>query len=586
MDNVEKIKSRLDIVELIQGYLKLQKAGINFKARCPFHNEKTPSFVISPERQIWHCFGCGKGGDHFGFIKEIEGVEFSEALRILAQRAGIELEQYNQKAADEKSRLVVISGLAQKFYIKQLFESTTGKKALEYLKDRGFKLKTIKEWELGFAPAKPNSLSRFLEQAGYTGQEIRNAGLSISAHGKVFDRFQSRITFPINDINGRPVGFTGRIYGAADNGRFAKYINTPQTLIYDKGNLLYGLDKAKADIKREGKCVVVEGNTDVIMSHQAGAANVVASSGTALTENQLKIVKRYTENLVLSFDQDEAGIAAMKRGVDLALQTGFNVSLLDLGDGELKDPADMIKVKPAMWTKALEQPKSVIQFYFDKTFTKHDSSTAEGKKNISNVLLPLIKNILNKVEQAHWVTSLSSRLKVREEVLWRQMEVTSVTPIYVKTEETVNNVSERRQDILEETLLSILLRNLKLAKSIKQIPKGELSGFTKEVVEKIKKASAKDFKFDNFVKLFMPDMALQLEFVYLKSQQLWDEYSDEQLEEQFEKVLNQFSRRSIVSKLTGLEFDIREAEELKDSRKIKTLLTQFNDVTQQLVKLG
>ena len=586
MDNVEKIKSRLDIVELIQGYLKLQKAGINFKARCPFHNEKTPSFVISPERQIWHCFGCGKGGDHFGFIKEIEGVEFSEALRILAQRAGIELEQYNQKAADEKSRLVAISGLAQKFYIKQLFESTTGKKALEYLKGRGFKLKTIKEWGLGFAPAKPNSLSRFLEQAGYTGQEVRNAGLSISARGKVFDRFQSRITFPINDINGRPVGFTGRIYGAADNGKFAKYINTPRTLVYDKGNLLYGLDKAKADIKREDKCVVVEGNTDVIMSHQAGAANVVASSGTALTENQLKIVKRYTENLVLSFDQDEAGMMAMKRGVDLALQIGFNVSLLDLGDGELKDPADMIKAKPAMWTKALEQPKSIIQFYFDKTFTKHDSSTAEGKKNITNVLLPLIKNILNKVEQAHWVTSLSSRLKVREEVLWRQMEVTSVTPIYVKTEETVNNVSERRQDILEETLLSILLRNLKLAKSLKQIPKGELSGFTKEVVEKIRKASAKDFKFDNFVKLFTPDMALQLEFVYLKSQQLWDGYSDKQLEEQFEKVLNQFSRRSIVSKLTSLEFDIKEAEELKDSKKIKTLLTQFNDVTQQLVKLG
>jgi DNA primase len=275
----------------------------------------------------------------------------------------------------------------------------------------------------------------------------------------------------------------------------------------------------------------------------------------------------------------------MKRGVDLALQAGFNVSLLDLGDGELKDPADMIKAKPAMWTKALKEPKSIVQFYFDKTFKKHDSSTAEGKKNIANVLLPLIKNILNKVEQAHWVTSLSSRLKVREEVLWRQMEVTGVTPIYVKTEETGNNVSEKRQDILEETLLSILLRNLKLAKSVKKISQGELSGFTKEVVEKIKKASAKDFKFDNFVKLFTPDMALQLEFVYLKSQQLWGEYSDEELEEQFGKVLDQFSRRLIVSKLTGLEFDIKEAEELKNSKKIKTLLTQFNDVTQQLVKL-
>ncbi len=585
MDNIEKIKSRLDIVELIQGYLKVQKAGANYRARCPFHNEKTPSFMISPERQIWHCFGCGKGGDHFGFVKEIEGVEFAEALRILAQRAGIELEQYDQKASDQRARLLEVSALAQKFFTKQLFESTTGKKALEYLKDRGLKIKTIRDWSLGFAPAKSDSLSKFLGQSGYAEQEIRNAGLNISSHGKVFDRFQSRITFPIFDINGRPVGFTGRIFGAADNGRFAKYINTPQTPVYDKSNILYGLDKAKTEIRREGKCVVVEGNMDVIMSHQAGAVNAVASSGTALTENQLKIVKRYTENLVLSFDQDEAGENAMKRGVDLALQLGFNVSLLDLGDGDLKDPADLIKVKPAMWVKTLEKPKSVVQFYFDKTFKRYDPSTAEGKKGIAGVLLPLIKNILNKVEQAHWVTSLSSRLKVREEVLWRQMEVTSVTPVYVKTEETFTEVSEKRQDILEETLLSVLLKDLKLAKSIKQIPKEELSDFTKEIIEKIKKASAEDFKFDNFVKLFTPDMALQLEFVYLKSQELWKDHSGDELKDEFEKITNQFSRRAVVSKLTGLEFDIKEAEELKNSKKIKTLLTQFNDITQQLSKL-
>jgi len=585
LDNIEKIKSRLDIVEFIQGYLKLQKAGVNFKARCPFHNEKTPSFVISPERQIWHCFGCGKGGDHFGFVKEIEGVDFSEALRILAQKAGIELEQYDSKAADQRARLLEIASLSEKFFIKQLFESTTGKKSLEYLKNRGFKIKIIKEWGLGFSPAKSDSLSRFLEQSGYAAQEIRNAGLNISSHGKVFDRFQSRIIFPIRDINGRPIGFSGRIFGAADNGRFAKYINTPQTIIYDKGSLLYGLDKARTEIKRAGKCVVVEGNTDVIMSHQAGIENVVASSGTALTENQLKIVKRYTDSLVLSFDQDDAGEMAMKRGVDLALQLGFNVSLLDLEDKDLKDPADMIKAKPAMWAKVIEQPKSIAQFFFDKAFKNFDPSTAEGKKNITNTILPLIKNILNKVEQAHWITSLSSRLKVREEVLWRQMEVTGVTPVYVKTEETVTNVSKKRQDILEETLLSILLKDLKLAKSLKKIPQEELSDFTKEIIGKIKKTSEKNFKFDNFVKLFTPELALQLEFIYLKSQELWGVDSEKELEEQFNRVLDQFSRRSIVSKLTNLEFDIKEAEELKNPKKIKVLLTQFNDITQQLIKL-
>lgn len=583
MDNVEKIKSRLDIVELIQGYLKLQKAGANYKARCPFHNEKTPSFMVSPERQIWHCFGCGKGGDLFGFVKEIEGIDFPEALRILAQRAGIELEQYDSKAADERGRLLEINSLAQRFFAKQLFESDAGKKALEYLKDRGLKTETIGGWGLGFAPAKSDSLLKFLDQSGYADREIRNAGLIISAHGKVFDRFQSRIIFPIHDINGRTVGFTGRIFGA-DGGRFAKYINTPQTPAYDKGSILYGLDKAKMEIRKNGRCIVVEGNMDVIMSHQADAANAVASSGTALTGNQLKIIKRYTDNLVLSFDQDEAGENAMRRGVDLALQMGFNVYLLDLGDDKIKDPADLIKAKPAMWKEILEKPKSVVQFYFDKSFRDNDSSAAEGKKNIAGILLPLIKNIFNKIEQAHWITNLASRLKVREEILWRQLEITGSVPIYAKTEEIFESGGEKQHDILEETLLSVLLRNLELARNVKKIPGEELSGFTKEVVEKLNKAGG-NFDFGNFVKLFTPETALKLEFIYLKSQELWEGRSEKDLEEEFHKVARQFSRRNAVTKLTGLEFDIKEAEEKKDAKRIKTLLTKFNEISQQLVKL-
>lgn len=583
MDNIEKVKSRLDIVDLIQGYLKLQKAGANFRARCPFHNEKTPSFVVSPERQIWHCFGCNKGGDHFGFVKELEGVDFAESLRILAAKAGVELEQYDKGHSDQRNRLLEINALAEKFFQKQLLESQKGKRALQYLKDRGLKIQTIKDWKLGFAPINPNALTKYLEQSGYAGHEIRNAGLSISARGNTFDRFKSRITFPIYDVNGRPVGFTGRIFEVDNNVRIAKYINTPQTPIYDKGNILYGLSKAKTDIRRKDQCVIVEGNMDAIMSHQAGVANVVASSGTALTENQLKILKRYTENLVLSFDQDEAGENAMRRGIDLALQIGFNISLLDLGEGDIKDPADLIKASPALWSKALEKPKSIIQFNFDKALNGFDSSTAEGKKNITNSLLPLIKNILNKVEQAHWISALSSRLKVRDEILWRQMEVTRVTPAtYFKTENSVEDAPTERQDILEEALISILLKNLKLAKDIKKFPTKELSDFSKEMVNKIKKAKPEEFNFDKFVKLFTPDMALQLEFIYLKSQELWKEKSDKELKEELDHVLHNFQRRSIISKLTSLEFDIKEAEELKNQRKIKTLLTEFSSLTQQL----
>ena len=310
-DNVSKIKDRLDVVDVISGYLKLQKAGMNFKARCPFHNEKTPSFVVSPERQVWHCFGCSKGGDIFSFIQDIEGVEFPEALRVLAAKAGIELDSFNPAIKDDKARLYEVCETATKFFEKQ-FHSNIGKLALEYLKNRGVVDSTIQEFRLGFAPNDWNALGTFLKNCGYSENEIVEAGLAIKRNdgSGVYDRFRSRITFPIFDLNGQVVGFTGRIFAessealAKEEGQ-AKYINTPQTRIYDKGRILYGLNKAKMDIKQTDRCVLVEGNMDALMSYQAGVKNVVASSGTALTLNHLTLLHRYTTNLDFCFDTDK-----------------------------------------------------------------------------------------------------------------------------------------------------------------------------------------------------------------------------------------------------------------------------------------
>ena len=275
-DNVSKIKDRLDVVDVISGYLKLQKAGINFKARCPFHNEKTPSFVVSPERQVWHCFGCSKGGDIFSFVQDIEGVEFPEALRVLAAKAGIELESFNPAVKDDKTKLYEVCESATKFFEKQ-FLSSTGKLALEYLKNRGVAEPTIQEFRLGFAPNDWNALGTFLKNCGYSENEIIEAGLAVKRNDSsgVYDRFRSRMMFPIWDLNGQVVGFTGRIFGTDDK-ESAKYINTPQTRIYDKSRILYGLNKAKMEIKSADQCVLVEGNMDALMSYQAGVKNVVA----------------------------------------------------------------------------------------------------------------------------------------------------------------------------------------------------------------------------------------------------------------------------------------------------------------------
>ncbi len=592
-DNISKIKDRLDVVDVISGYLKLQKSGVNFKACCPFHNEKTPSFYISPERQIWHCFGCSKGGDIFGFVKEIEGVEFPEALRILAQRAGVEIDQYDPAVKNEKNQLYKILETTARFFEKQLWSSEYGNKALKYLTDRGLKEDIIKEFRLGYAPNDWYSLSRFLSDCGYSDKEIVDAGLAFKKEGRdsVFDRFRSRIIFPIFDLNGSVAGYTGRIFGdAAKQKDIAKYINTPQTQIYDKSRILFGLNKAKTEIRTKNDCILVEGNMDMLMSYQAGVKNVIASSGTALTPSHLRLLQRYTNNLSFCFDTDQAGAMATKRGIGIALSQNFNIRVISMDDKECKDPADYVQKYGEKWNEVASAAKPVIDFYFEKAKRENDPHSAEGKKSVIIELAPFIKRLASQVERSHWVSQLAFFLRVPEDAV--KSDISSVKDdLDNHTDPVVNNpVSEPKLavrntlDMLNETLLSVIIKNPSIFKDdLGDIPEG-VHLFVKKVAERIN-GNDGDRDISKIIKTFASEEAMSLEFAYLRSQELWKDFKDEELKEEFKNLIGKIKRKTISAKLAGIEFDIKEAESQKDSVKINDLVSRFNVLTEELSRL-
>lgn len=589
-DNISKIKDRLNIVDVISSYIKLQKSGANYRARCPFHSEKTASFYVSPERQIWHCFGCGLGGDMFGFIKQIEGVEFPEALKMLAGRAGIELIHIDPRLRDQKTKLLELQELAAKFFEKQLWHSDIGKKALTYLRDRGLEDESTRDFRLGYAPDFGNPLREFLASLKYDNATLVASGLvGKNDRGELYDRFRARIMFPIFDLNNQIVGFSGRIFKEGlerpPRESLAKYINTPQTLIYDKSRVLYGLNKAKSDLRKKDKCMVVEGNMDVVMSHQAGATNAVATSGTALTDGHLKIIKRFTENLDLCFDADSAGQIATDRGVDLALANGFNVGIIAINEKDLKDPADYVKRYGLKWVEYAQQSSMPFMEFYLKSATKlFDVSTAIGKKLASQKILPLIKTIANRIEQSHWVNELAFLLKIKQEIIEEELKTTvaKIAPAGPSTEKNIAVVADLplivNLDPLEETLVSLIIKEPSLA-GRPDIPNDFLTEKVKGVISTI---SSSEGGIDRVIKNLETELALSLEFAYLKSQELWKDFSLADIEKEFKNTVKFIERRAISAQLTNLEFLIKNAEKERDKESVSQLSSQFSELAARL----
>ncbi|MEA3249663.1 MAG: DNA primase [Patescibacteria group bacterium] len=424
---VEEIKNRLDIVEVIGDFMQLRKAGTSFKAPCPFHQEKTPSFFVSQDKQIWHCFGCGEGGDMFSFVMKIEGLEFPDALRLLAEKAGVKLERRpDDGQRSEKRRLYEVNGLAAKLYHKILLESPKAEAAREYVKCRALSDETVENFMLGFSPDSWEATSSFLKERDFNEQEIFNAGLAVKSERGTgqYDRFRGRLMFPIFDVNGEVIGFTGRIMPGADgkDPDGPKYVNTPQTLIYNKSRALYGINLAKQDIRKQRSVVVVEGNMDVISSHQAGVRNVIASSGTALTDDHLTVLKRFADRVVLSFDDDAAGENAARRGIDSAVAAGFAVRVLRLPEGVGKDPDDCIRKDVELWKKAIEDAVPYMAWYTEIASERTDFGDGESKRRSADELLREVAKIPDPVERSHWVTKAAQLFSTPESLLFEKLK--------------------------------------------------------------------------------------------------------------------------------------------------------------------
>ena len=547
---MEEIKARINIEDLVSEYLELRRAGRNFKALSPWTNERTPSFIVSPEKQIWHDFSSGKGGDIFGFIMEVEGLNFREALEFLAHKAGVELQRFDnvraKQIAEKKKRLYEVLRVSANFYQHFLVRDKT---ALEYVfKKRKLSKEIVQEFKIGYAPKGQRTLVDFLQKKGFALDDIRDAGMTNRFGG---DIFRDRMVIALQDISGAPVGFTGRLLTESDNA--PKYLNTPQTLLYDKSNNVFGLSQAKSEIRKAGFAVVVEGNMDVISSHQAGIKNVVATAGTAITARHLKTIARFSNDIRLCFDADAAGINATERAIKLAQEVGVELSIIALNQAsnDAKDPDELIQIDPNLWRESISQPKPAVEWVFDQYEKRLDISTASGKRQFSNIALKLVENLSDPVEKEFYLDEIARRIKTSREALLAKFS-SDKQPAKLKHIKAEKTEVIKDDFAYEDDLLALILVEEKFATKIVDLPKKPLHGENRNQIFEIIRNNDREKlkKFENYVKILL----LKADERYGKIK----ESADKDIERLVDKVKMQklLEQKEILdSKLEAVEVD-------------------------------
>src|SRR5579862_7523878 len=573
MDAVSEVKSRLNIEDVISEYVQLKRTGRNFKGLSPWTNEKTPSFIVSPEKQIWHDFSSGKGGDMFSFVMEMEGLDFKAALEQLARKAGVDLDQFRTGEPGTSGKLkqsaLEVLEWAAKFYQKQL---TVNQAAYEYLsKERGFTKDTIVTWRLGYAPNTGFALTNFLTKQGFTTDDMKRAGVSIQRARHFSDMFRGRIMVPLTDQSGQVVGFTARLL--ADEPDAPKYINTPQTVTYDKSRQVFGLHLAKEAIRKEGFVVVVEGNLDVIAAHQAGVTNVVASAGTAMTEQHLKALKRFTGDNRLSFDADSAGIAATERVIPLAQKAEVALKIITIKGA--KDPDELIQKDVHFWNQAIEQAQYAPDWLIDRYKEEVDLKTGAGKKAFTDALLTTIRRLRDPIEQEHYLKAIAKLTDTSLEAVQSKFATdNSPQKILKRPKDTAQQLDKKQIEYqrLQDHLLGMLLMQPKLRPFIKDCqPEFFTEGPQRRVFKFLQENPG--FKGDPKIAAQLQSDGDYVKIIMLQFEEMYQDLPPDDLARQADNLKHRLIDRYVKIQKHSLAIAMQDA---KDDNELNSLMAKVN----------
>ncbi len=560
---VDLIKEKLPVLDFIRGYIPLTPAGRNFKGLCPFHPEKTPSFIVSPDKQRWHCFGCAEGGDIITFVMKYENLEFPEALRFLAERAGVQLRALNPQHEREFGVLYDINEEAKNFYVSELYKNTA---AYEYIKSRGLNDETLKEFEIGFSPG-GEALTLHLIKKGFDVNDATRAGLIYkNSRGLYRDRFEGRIMFPIYNHVGKPVAFTGRVFGAHATEDVPKYVNSPETSVFNKSRVLYGLHKSKLEISRERTVVVVEGQMDFLMAWQCGVRNAVAVSGTGFTEFHLEKLRRIADTVIGSFDNDDAGRKAMERMLDMLNRYDFHVSVISFG--EFKDPAEALQKDPTYMKRVIEKAVPAFEFMFERYFNSEKvRKDLALKDRVVNHMLNLMSRLKNPATRNHWVEKLSFASGISMTALDEKLSDILSTASDAKkssasnSEITKEQFEESRVDMIAKRLVSLSFTNDKLKDMI---------------------LTNKEYMPQGFVNAIEHPEAESVEMLQMQSSYLFGSTDEKTLQGEYLELIKQLKLEHLKRVQDATRDIIRAAERIGNDEKYDEAMKKMNEISKQM----
>jgi len=583
---VEEIKSRLDLVDLIGEYIRLEKKGKNYTGLCPFHQEKTPSFTVSPDKQLYHCFGCGEGGDHFKFIMNLENFDFPEALRFLAERAGVSLPQQEKSSSAALPREVLfnLNQLALNFF-RYVLNSPEGNSAREYLQKRGMTGASIEKFELGYAPAKWETFLKIARKKGFSLENLQQAGLIVERRdgGGYYDRFRNRVMFPIFDVKGKVVGFGGRSLEEAPH--IPKYLNSPQTPLFDKGKFLYGIYQAKSAIRKEGRAVIMEGYTDVISCYQEGIENGVASLGTALTPQQARLLRFQTSEVVMAYDADEGGKAATARGMEILRNGGLKVKIAELPRGY--DPDGYLKEKGAdAFKRLIDESVYFMDYQIEKLKEKYNLATAEGKASFCEEYLPLLVNA-GHLEREHYLKELAEDISISEEVLREELKKYRLGRS--RTEKYSNNLSitgknniiqDKSLDSAEELLLKLLISFEGVFEKVAEVNKTDI--FTpqmKKIVEACRILTQNDETVNvNSLLNMIEEEDLHKLITQASFDHRLETLEEEEINRMVDDCLRKLQEKKLRERRSDIERELKELDKGGDRERIKALFQEWEKI--------